>query len=176
MSTCDGMSDGEKKKMLELIESSWARMDREPEVHEWQPPGDFLNPGSFSPQAQNLHAMPTVDQTRTVARLPGGRVESNGEVQFANKRPRDMGVRSVPGHRQMLGSYNGEFHSRNLEPLDQGVTSTSVGTPPAQHVDVASQNLHVAPLARAAGSPPAVNVNSSAGRPGSGVPTNVNIR
>lgn len=177
MSNYDGLSDEDKQKMLDLIEDSWHRLGRAPKVSNWRPPHDETNPGSFKPQDQSLHALPSVDQTKTVSRLPGGRVESDGQFQFENKHPKDMGVTNVQGSKQMLGQYDGQFHSKNLKPLDQGVTSSHVNSPPTHDVHVADQNLHVAPLSKTAALPPlAVEVKPGAGRPGSGVPSTVHIK
>jgi hypothetical protein len=173
----EDMSDEEKKRMLTLVEDSWARMNRAPEARDWQPPHDEMNPGSFKPQNQGLNTLPKIDQTKTVTRVPGGCVDANGEIQFLNKRPKDMGVTNTKGSRQMLGTHDGQFHSKNLKPLDQGVTA-SIGSPPAYDVHVASQNLHRAPSPQLPSvvSSPAVTVNSGGGKPGSGIPTNVQIK
>lgn len=163
------------EELFNKIEDSYWRMSRGPEKRAWKLPANELNPGSFKPQDQVVHALPVIDQTRTVTRTPGGIADSNGERQALDVH-HDDGVRAVFGAPMIPRHFDGQAQIKNLHPLDQGV-SASVGTSPACDVNVSSQNLHHAPLSTLPPLPNLVQVSNPAGRaPGMGIPTTVHVK
>jgi len=160
--------------LIKKIEDAYWRMSRAPEGRAWRPPANELNPGSFKPQDQVVHALPTVDQTKVVTRSPGGTVDSDGRMQTLNMH-HDDGVRAVSGAPMIPRNFDGQAQILDLLPINQGVTA-SAGTSPAYDVNVSSQNLHVDSRVALPPLPNITQVNPSGKAPGTGVPTNVHVR
>ena len=162
-------------ELLNLLERHYAIMERSRpgvaprRVHVM----DVTNPGTSRPEN---HGSPNVivDQTRSVTSASASANSSDGQEQRLDLRPGQQGIGVTALPRLALRASDGQFQSKNLEPIDQG-TQSSVGAPIARDVNVSKQNLHYAPLAFTEEKPPARDVKAGGWRPG-GIPLSVMIK
>lgn len=134
---------------------------------------DVLNPGTSRPEE---HSRPPIPVSMAVSISTSAHLtkNSNGDGQRLNLDPGQQGVSVLEVPRLSTRAYNGNFQHRNFKPIDQGTTK-SAAAPLPTNINVASQNLHVAPLLHTLERPPAIDVKAGDRKPG-GLPTSVAIR
>jgi hypothetical protein len=77
------------------------------------------NPGSSKPQEQGIRRM-SVDQTMSVTMASSSSVNSDGQVQLPDRHAGSKGV-TVSREVVPIKSSNGQYQSKNIFPVDQGM-------------------------------------------------------